>query len=105
METDERIFSIADLRELLGLKKDYKITIEILKNLTWLKELQLIDYKITKAKSNLGTTANVFELIDVNYYTNGGMIGQMLESSIEVLTDEIKERIVNEQLVVFEEEE
>lgn len=102
MKSPERQFSLFDLRELLKLTKDSKNNKAIIRALLWLRELELIEYKIVEDKNtNLGTNQYVFELISVNYYTNGGTIGKILESENSKLDETIKNQLLNNQMIDF----
>lgn len=102
MESPERLFSICDLRELLGLTRHDKNNKMICRGLAWLKELGLIQYKIIERKNNLGETYGCYELEAVNYYIGKNSIENILSSAdIPVLTQGIKEKILNEQNIDF----
>lgn len=102
MKSPERQFSLFDLRTLLKLSKDSKNNKAIIRALLWLRELGLVEYKIAEDKNtNLGTSQYVFELISVNYYTNGGTIGKILESENSKLDENIKNQLLNNQMIDF----
>lgn len=104
LKPPERLFTIADLRILLKLSKTKANNKKIYESLCWLKELQLIDYSLNSEEiNNLGEKELTFELKQVNYYTNGGKAYQILQSKEEKLTPEMKQKILNEQLISFEE--
>lgn len=103
LQSPDRCFSLNDLRDLLKLKKDDKVNKEILHSLAWLKEIELIDYKIVEGTNNLGMPLQVFELVSVNYYIgDDNKVSLILQSEGNYLTDELKSRIMNEQLIEFE---
>lgn len=102
LKSIDREFTIADLRILLGLKKEDKNNKSIFQSLHWLKELQLIDYEIRKESNNLGGKDTFFELKQVNYYTDGGNARQILENNKEKLPAAVKQAILDEVLISFE---
>lgn len=102
MNEPEREFTVQDLRDLLKVKKDKKVNKNIIQALQWLQSLQLIDYKIRKEVNNLGEKTTYFELISVNYYTNGGNAYAILSSNDTKMHPKLKEEILNEQLIEFE---
>lgn len=103
MKTPERQFTLQDLRELLQVINDKKNNKTILQALQWLKSLKLIDYVIkNKEKNNLGYDTAYFELISVNYYTNGGDAYAILLNNDTKLHPKLKEQILNEQLIDFD---
>jgi hypothetical protein len=70
---------------------------KIILSLCWLEKLNLIEYSLFEDVTNLGTKKYVFNLISVNYYTDGGQIENMLSSAEDSkLTSEMKERILTE---------
>lgn len=103
MKSHERIFTIADLRGLLGLTKDRENNRTIINGLIWLKSLDLIEYTIATEKNNLGMEVSIFRLENVNYYTNGGKAIKYLNSEEETFSEEFKNDIISNQLVeIFE---
>lgn len=104
MKSPERLFTLQDLRELLKMSKKVDNNKKIILSLCWLEKLNLIEYSLFEDVTNLGTKKYVFNLISVNYYTDGGQIENMLSSAEDSkLTSEMKERILTEQVVYFEE--
>lgn len=101
LTTPERIFTIADLRGLLKLKKHRDNDKAIINGLIWLQKLNLIDYTITETTTNLGTKRTIFNLVTVNYYTNGGEAIKYLNSTEEKLSEEIKNSLLNSNVVVI----
>lgn len=70
---------------------------KIILSLCWLEKLNLIEYSLLEDVTNLGTKKYVFNLISVNYYTDGGQIESMLSSAEDSkLTSEMKEKILTE---------
>ena len=99
MNSAERSFTIADLRQLLCLSKDVKNNKAIISGLIWLKTLGLINYSIAEETNNLGVKMSVFYLISVNYYTNGGEAKKYLNSEGEKISSQLKEDLLNYQKV------
>lgn len=100
MQSPERIFSLADLRDLLKLKNEDKTNKSIIQGLLWLKSLGLIEYESTHQINNLHKDAKCFYLKNVYYYTNGGEIANWLESSeVGVVSEEIKKNILESKVV------
>lgn len=105
LSSPERNFTIADLRDLLHYTNQDKINKELLSCLIWLRELGLIEYEIIGIqRTNLGDNISVFNLISVNYYTNGGDIAKALEAAdISVVSESIKKDILqSKQIVIFD---
>lgn len=103
MSSPERIFSVADLRQMLQLKKQDKTNKAIISGLLWLKSLGLIDYKPTGNITNLGESEQSFYLTCVNYYTDGGEVNQLLNSAEGngVLSEELKQEIISSKVVTI----
>lgn len=99
MSSPERIFNLSDLRELLKLSKKVENNKAILMGLLWLEKLNLIEYKVFYEENNLGEQCACFNLIAVNYYTDGGEIARHLNSKDGKLSNEIKAKILEENLV------
>ena len=100
MQSPERVFSLADLRDLLKLKNEDKTNKSIIQGLLWLKSLGLIEYESTKQINNLHKDARCFYLKNVYYYTNGGEIANWLETSdTGVISEEIKKGILESKVV------
>lgn len=104
LKPPERLFTIPDLRILLKISKSKANNKKIFESLCWLKELDLIDYEISYETNNLGTKNTIFELKQVNFYTNGGKAYQILSNEGEKMSAQIKQSILDEQLITFEEE-
>lgn len=103
LKQEERLFTLADLRELLQVSKKVENNKKIIEGLHWLKSLNLIKYDIVNIENNLKTTNYGFNLISVNYYTDGGEIAKILSTQSETrLSQEIKQAVLKEQLVYFE---
>lgn len=103
MQSIDRVFTISDLRDLLKLSKQMKNNKMIINALIWLKMLGLVEYTIDVRKNNLGEDINVFTLVNVNYYTNGGEANKYLHSEGEVISQEIKDSIMNKPIMEIEE--
>lgn len=103
LKPPERLFTIADLRILLKISKTKSNNKKIFESLCWLKELELIDYDYEVEINNLGEKETIFELKQVNFYTNGGKAYQILSNDGEKVPAEIKQAILNDQLITFEE--
>ena len=101
LKSNERTFSIADLRGLLKLSKNAKNTRTVINGLIWLKMLGLINYEILEETNNLGQKCNVFNLISVNYYTNGGEAARYMNSDGEKVSEKTKVGLVNNQVIDF----
>lgn len=99
MSSPERIFNLSDLRELLKLSKKVENNKAILMGLLWLEKLNLVEYKVFYEENNLGEQCACFNLIAVNYYTDGGEIARHLNSKDGKLSNEIKAKILEENLV------
>lgn len=97
----ERIFTIADLRDLLKLSKKTENIKAIVNGLMWLEKLNLIEYRISYDKTNLRMNKYVFELVAVNYYTDGGEMLQYLKQDDKgVMPPELKEKLLNENIII-----
>ena len=101
MNSQDREFTIADIRGLLKLSKDRTNNRTIIDGLRWLKELNLIDYDLRIETTNLGTKLSIFELKNVNYYTDGGTAAQYLNTEGEKLSEEIKSDMLNKNVVII----
>lgn len=101
MNSVDRSFTIADLRGLLKMAKHNDTKKSIINGLIWLQKLSLIEYEITEEKTNLGTKLTVFHLKNVNYYTNGGEAIKYLNSEQEKISEELKESLLKERVVVI----
>lgn len=101
MSSQDREFTIADIRGLLKLSKDRTNNRTIIDGLRWLKELNLIDYDLRVETTNLGTKLSIFELKNVNYYTDGGTAAQYLNTEGEKLSEEIKNDMLNKNVVII----
>lgn len=99
----DRRFSLKDLRELLGVSKNQSK--KIMQSLQWLKELNLIEYECKKENNNLGGISYFYELISVNYYTNGGKAFAIMSGEESIMSDDLKSKILNEVLISLEEDE
>ncbi len=103
LKSPERVFTIADLRGLLKLKKDSDNNRSIINGLIWLKALGLIDYSIAAEENNLHQPISIFTLIAVNYYTTGGEAAKYLNSEEERISPEFKEDLLNNSVItIFE---
>ena len=100
MKPPERIFTMADLRELLQLSKKKENNKSIISSLLWLEKLNLIEYEITYEENNLGEKNSIFHLIAVNYYTDGGEAVKYIESNEHKMSNELKEKILENNLVI-----
>lgn len=92
-------FSIADLRDMLKLSKNESNNKSIALGLIWLSKIGLVEYKPVAVKNNFGQTYYVFELISVNYYSNNKEIEAYIDNNQSYLSEEMKEAIVNENLL------
>lgn len=101
LNSPDRTFTIADLRGLLLLSKSIRNTRVIINGLIWLKMLGLIEYDIQEETNNLGKKYTVFNLISVNYYTNGGEAAKYMNSDGEKVSEKTKEGLVNNQVIDF----
>ena len=102
MKTSERIFTLADLRELLKLTKHSKNNKMIYLSLLWLEEIGLIETKTELIDNNLGQKIPIFNLISVNYYTNGGRALRHMENDKEVMSSALKSKILDEVMTQSE---
>lgn len=100
MSAPERIFTIADLRILLGLSKDISNNKSIANSLFWLEKLNLIQYDIEQEINNLGKKVGTFHLKSVNYYTDGGDAFKCINNEEEKIPAELKEKILTENLIL-----
>lgn len=103
MRSPERIFSVADLRQMLQLKKENKTNKAIISGLLWLKSLGLIDYESTGKTTNLGESEQSFYLNCVNYYTDGGEVNELLKSAEGdgVISEELKQEIISSKVITI----
>ncbi len=99
MKSPERVFNLSDLRELLKLTKSQSNNKAILMGLLWLEKLKLVEYETFYEMNNLGEQSACFNLISVNYYTDGGEICKHLTENEGKLSEEIKNRILGENLI------
>lgn len=103
LKPPERLFTLQDLRVLLKLSKKVENNKKIIQALLWLEKLRLIEYELLPDITNLKTKKYCFNLKSVNYYTDGGEIEQIISSDgEEKLSQEIKDTILNQQIVYFE---
>lgn len=92
---------LCDLRQLKVRDENKK---KLILELLWLKTIGLIDFEFMKIKNNFGGETTIINLKDTYYYTNGGELGGILEQEDTVITEELKNNLLNSKnIITFEE--
>lgn len=95
--------TLKDLCDLRQVSVQDKTKKKLILELMWLRAIGLIDYSIEKIKNNFGTETTVINLRDVYYYIKGGELKDILSEEGAIITDEIKNSILNSKnLIEFE---
>lgn len=98
--SEDCVFTMTDLRELLGLSKKMENNKAIAISLLWLQELKLIEYTTKIETNNLGERYTVFYLKAVNYYTDGGAAASYIDNDKKKMSNEVKNDILNKTLLI-----
>ena len=78
-----------DLLQMLDMSNQRKNRVEIIKSMYWLQEIGLIDFKIEQKKNNnFNQMINVFSILQVNYYTDGGCLKDCCEIEQDLIVPE-----------------
>lgn len=94
-------FTLKEARELMGYTKQNTTNKKLYLGILWLGKLNLIKYRVeTKKNNNFNEQISYFVIEKVNYYTDGGEAGSLLEDKDGVIPQSIKDNLLNEAPIV-----